>query len=103
MVFQSLEDPGVLRVTREHPPRPVTEMWAWIVTEANGGEGVAACEMVIDGQRFLMPLVGADEARVRSLEPQARFVAQRTGLQVALRRFGGNTTIETIPAAGVTA
>jgi hypothetical protein len=93
-------DHGVIRITREHPPRPVTDMWAWIVTEANGGEGVAACEMVLDGHRFLMPLVGGDEARARSLEPQARMVALRTGLQVALRRFGGNCTVDTIPAAG---
>ena len=99
MVFQSAEDPCVLRVTREHPPRPVTEMWAWIATEANGGEGVAACEMVIDGQRFLMPLVGADEARVRSLEPQARFVAQRTGLVVTLARFDGRCATTVIDGA----
>lgn len=82
-----VDENGVVRITREHPPRLVTELWAWIVTEANGGEGVAACEMFIDGQRFMMPLVGADEGRIRSLEQHARLVEQRTGLPVQLRRF----------------
>ena len=77
----------ILRISREHPPRLITEMWAWVVAEINGGEGVAACEMMIQGQRYMMPLVGADEARIRSLEPQARLVEQRTGQKVSLRRF----------------
>lgn len=78
-----------IRVTNEHPPHLVTELWAWIITEKNGGEGVAACEMVINGQRFMMPLVGADEERIKSLEPKARVVAEITGLPVQLRKFGG--------------
>lgn len=76
-----------MRIGREHAPRPVTELWAWIVTEENGGEGVAACEMELDGVRFMMPLVGADEGRIRSLEPHARIVTEITGLPVQLRRF----------------
>lgn len=64
-----------IRVSREFPPRPITELWAWICVEENGGEGVAACEMDIDGVRWMMMLAGADEERVRSLEPQARLVA----------------------------
>lgn len=77
----------VLRIGREHPPRPVTEIWAWVVNEINGGEGIAACEMMLEGQRYMMPLVGADEARVRSLEPHARLVEQLSGQKVFLRRF----------------
>mgnify|MGYP001569422775 CR=1 FL=1 len=76
----------VVRVTRDFEPRPVIELWAWIVEE-QGGEGVAACEMTIDGHRFMMPLVGADEERVRSLEPYARAVENITGLKVKLKRF----------------
>lgn len=79
--------PNFVRITNEHPPRPVTEMWAWIVTDVNGGECLVACEMMIDGQRFMMPLVGADEDCVRSLEPHARMVIERTGKPVYLRRF----------------
>lgn len=78
---------GVVRITRPHPPRLVTELWAWVVTEANGGEGVAACEMPIDGAKFMMPLIGADEERIQSLEPYARLVEQRTGMPVRLKHF----------------
>lgn len=88
LVSDDFTDPLVVRITREHGPRPVTELWAWIVTDANGGEGVAACEMDFGHGPMMMPLVGADEARIRSLEPQARMVAERTGLPVKLRRFG---------------
>lgn len=82
-----MDENRVVRITRDIPPREITEMWAWIVEEATGCEGVAACEMLIDGQRFMMPLVGADEERVRSLEPHAKMVAERMGLPVRLRRF----------------
>ena len=78
-----------VRISRDFPPRQVTELWAWICVEENGGEGVAACEMEIEGQRMLMPLVGADEDRVRSLEPQAKLVADRMGRPVTLRQFTG--------------
>ena len=84
-----------VRVGREHPPRPVTELWAWVITEENGGEGVAACEMPINGERFMMPLVGADEERIRSLEPYARIVESKTGLKVHLRRFTNAEDVET--------
>lgn len=79
---------GIVRITRDHPPRPITELWAWITTE-NGGEGVAAMEIHIDGVPFMMPLFGADEARVRSLEPHARYISERTKCPVELRRFSG--------------
>lgn len=78
---------GIVRITRDFPPRPITELWAWVITEENGSEGVAAMEMRIDGKPWLMPLVGADEERIRSLEPHARYAAERTGQPVALRRF----------------
>lgn len=78
-----------VRITRDRPPRAVTELWAWICTEENGGEGVAACEMEIEGVRTMMPLVGADEERIRSLEPYAKIVADRMGRPVTLRHFMG--------------
>jgi hypothetical protein len=78
----------VLRIGREHEPRPVTEIWASIVTEKNGGEGLAAHEMDTPAGRYMMPLVGADQERIRSLDPYALTVARITGLPVTLRRFG---------------
>lgn len=80
---------GIVRITRDHPPRPITELWAWIIEE-NGGEGIAAIEMHIDGMPFMMPLVGADEERIRSLEPHAKHISERTGRPVTLRRFANH-------------
>lgn len=82
-----IDNRNFARITRDFPPRKVEELWAWIITEENGGEGIAACEMALDGHRFMMPLVGADLDRIRSLQPQAYLVAQRTGLPVQLKRF----------------
>lgn len=78
-----------LRVSRTFPPRQVTELWAWICIEENGGEGVAACEMEIDGHKWMMMLAGADLERVQSLEPYAKLVEKKLGRPVTLRHFMG--------------
>lgn len=65
----------------------MTELWAWIVTEADGAEGVAAAEMNINGQRFMMPLIGADIIRVNALEPYAKLVEKKTGMPITLKHF----------------
>lgn len=70
----------------------ITEIWAWIVTEPDGGEGIPA----IGGLGgMMMPLVGADEARIRSLEPAARATAALSGLPVRLVRFTELVEVET--------
>lgn len=78
---------GYVRIGNEHPPQLVTELWAWIATEENGGEGLAACGMTLHGEPYFMPLIGADEERIRALEPQAMHVAAVTGRPVTLKRF----------------
>lgn len=84
----------VLKITRDFPPRDIVELWAWIVTEENGGEGIAACEMSMQGARWMMPLVGADLERIKSLEPQARLVEQLSGRPVQLKRFTISELVE---------
>jgi hypothetical protein len=68
-------------------PKTITELWAWIGVDADGDEGIAAHSMMVMGQAMMMPLVGADLERMRSLEPHARAVATLSGSEIRLRRF----------------
>jgi hypothetical protein len=72
-------------------PKQITELWAWVVTEADGGEGVPAIEL--DG--VALPLVGADGERMKLLRPYAEQVAGR-GVPVKLMRFSGAEVVETL-------
>lgn len=74
-------------------PKRVTEIWAWIVTEEDGGEGIPAKHMLGGG---LAPLIGADETRVRSYEHDARLIAAGMKLPVKLCRFTHMEVIETL-------
>ena len=71
----------------------ITEIWAWIVTEDDGGEGVPAKTLPGLG---MVPLLGADEARVRSFEADARFIAAELNCPVKLCRFSNMEVIETL-------
>lgn len=73
-------------------PKTITEIFAWVCTEADGGEGIPA----IDHLGMAMPLVGADRQRIESLRPFAERVAHELGLPVRLARFSGMETLEHI-------
>jgi AMMECR1 domain-containing protein len=66
-------------------PKRITEIWAWVVTHENGDEGIPAASGIMEG--IFLPLLGADEARVRSLEQLARAMAKAAGLPLKLMRF----------------
>jgi hypothetical protein len=70
-------------------PKKIKELWAWIVTEEDGGEGVPAGILPNGG---MYPLLGADEARVRSFEEEARMIAA----QMKLCRFSNMEIIQTL-------
>jgi hypothetical protein len=53
--------------------KQITELWAWVVTEPGGGEGVPASTRLLPGH--YTPLIGADEARIRSYETEALTIA----------------------------
>lgn len=74
-------------------PKKITELWAWIVTEENGGEGVPAGILPNGG---MYPLLGADESRVRSYEQEARMIAARIKRPVRLCRFTSMEVIQTL-------
>ncbi len=62
----------------------ITEIFAFICEE-HGPEDEGVVGMMIDG--VMMPLVGADPARVASLKPLAARIARTTGKRIRLIRF----------------
>lgn len=75
-------------------PKKIAEIWAWICTEPDGGEGVPASSRVIPGH--IVPLLGADETRVRGLEAEARYVAGLHGAPLKLVRFTDAVVVEVV-------
>lgn len=71
-----LHDPGGLGFRIE-------TLWAYLAVHDDGDEGVIAAS--IGG--VMMPLVAADEARLRDLRPYAEQVVALTGKAVRLVRF----------------
>lgn len=70
-------------------PKLITEMWAWVCTEPDGGEGIPAFEM----NGHVMPLMGADKLRIESLRPMAQKVLGQ-GLPVKLLKFSNMEVME---------
>ena len=61
----------------------ITELYAWIVDEGEGDEGVPA--VLTDG--MWCPMIGADMERVRSLKKHAETVAKQYGKPMTFKRF----------------
>jgi hypothetical protein len=78
-------------------PKKITELWAWIIQEPDGGEGVPASSALMPG--YFLPLMGADGARMKSLEEHARAIASLSGLPIRLERFANS---EIVSPAGPT-
>lgn len=71
----------------------ILSMWAFIVTDDDGTQGVVGTWLPGLG---MQPLVGADLARVGSLRPYAQTVASRLGKPVTLAHFSARTDQEVI-------
>lgn len=74
----------------------ITELYAFIATEEPGEEGVPA----ISSGPWMMPLFGADQARVDSLRNHAQLIADSTGRVLTLARFSIREDIEQITPQG---
>lgn len=80
--------------------KPITELWAWVSTEPDGGEGIIAASLPdpITREPVVMPLVGGDRERVES--PFMRRVAMATRISTArpvrLVRFTTREVVETL-------
>ncbi|HEY1878475.1 MAG TPA: hypothetical protein VGG68_00935 [Caulobacteraceae bacterium] len=72
-------------------PRVIERLYAWIVTEADGGQGIPAFDR---GDGLMLPMIGADSERIESLRPVAMRVAG-VCLKLELIEFSGRVVLET--------
>lgn len=84
--------------TRDENWRPnkgqsIDALYAWVATEPDGGEGVCAGSI----GDMMMPLVGADIDRVKSLRGFAEHTRALTGYPVRLVRFSQRDDLEVLP------
>jgi hypothetical protein len=75
----------------------IDEVWLFISVDETG-EGV--CGAPLAGPGSLVPLIAADEARLKSLIPIARQVARASGKQVKLIKLSQRTELLTISPDG---
>ena len=76
-------------------PQKIDEIYAWVATEADGGEGIPAITM--SGVAY--PLVGADLDRMEAYRPYAQFLSD-SGIPVRLVKASVLETVEVLePAA----
>lgn len=72
----------------------IEKLYAWVATEADGGEGV--CGAPIPGLGGMVPLIGADRARIESFRPYAEALRRMTGFPVRLKVFGSGVVLDEI-------
>ena len=70
----------------------IDEMYAYVIMDDDDTEGIPAFQLT--GSAIPMPMVGADMARVESLNPIAQSMAQQLGKKVTLVRFTTREEIE---------
>jgi hypothetical protein len=71
-------------------PKKITALFAFVCTEADGSEGVPAFTTT-DG--LVVPLLGADEARIYSLRPMAQVISDISRRPMRMVRFTGMEVI----------
>lgn len=59
-------------------------------------EGIVAMPFISQEGSVMMPLVGADMSRIKSLRPWAEEIKRRTGKSVKLLRFSSREVLEEI-------
>lgn len=72
-------------------PKKITEFYAWVCEEPDGGDGVPAIDI---GAGYPLPLVGSDRERMESLRAHAMAVCHGMGLPIRLVRFHGIEVLE---------
>ena len=79
--------------------KAIDALFAWVATKPDGGEGLCAASLPgpIDGRPMMMPLVGADLDRMRSLRDFAEMTRKLTGRPVRLVKFSHHEDLEILP------
>jgi hypothetical protein len=75
-----------------HGQLRIEEIFAFTVVDTDGTEGVPAFK---SGEHIL-PMMGADSARIEDLRPMAQQWANRNGLPMTLVRFTTREEVEVI-------
>jgi hypothetical protein len=72
----------------------IDALYAWVVTEPDGGEGLAAINLP---QLGWTPLIGADVDRMKSLRPYAEGLHRTSGQPMRLVRYSQREDLEILP------
>ena len=72
----------------------IERLWAFLSVD-EGGEGVCAAPM---GGLGAVPLIAADEARIKSIRPLAQKIVKLFGKPVRLAKFGCREDVEILRA-----
>ena len=69
------------------PNLKVDSLYAFLAQGEDGTEGIMAMSVPMNGQMMMLPMVGADIERIKSLLPVAKKVALASGMTFRIYRF----------------
>ena len=72
--------------------KKIDNIYAWIITEEDGSEGIPAVSI----KGLMMPLIGADQARIESFRERAQQIAAIKNLPLKLVNFRGYIVLEEV-------
>ena len=81
-------------------PQKIEALYAWIVTEDNGEEGIPAIEMLVDNKPTMMPLIGSDLERIKSLAEVTQTLQDNVDQEWQLVKFVKQEVIAVRPKSG---
>lgn len=70
----------------------IEKLWAYVSKDEHGNEGLCAGEL----NGIFMPLIAADQARLRSLTPAAEALAAECGMTIVLVEFTARVDLRSI-------
>lgn len=75
------------------PHLKVDAIYAYLAQGEDGCEGVMAAQVPINGRMTMMPLIGADLTRLKSLLPVANTIALESNMTFRIYKFDNKTDI----------
>jgi hypothetical protein len=75
-----------------HTPKKITEVYLFVSTEPDGGEGVPA----FSSNGIMFPLIAADGERLESLMRKAQEISDASGTTMRIMKCGSMQQIGTI-------
>ena len=72
----------------------IDHVWVYLSRDVNGNEGLCATVDLVRGA--LMPLIAADEERLKQLTPIAETLAAESGMTITLAKFTRRSDIREI-------